>query len=67
MLEQSRVARAHPITKVYRKNGGSYGYSGYVVNIAQTITSITIATSLLWNSNSENASNIVIQPPGDGE
>lgn len=47
MLEEQLIARAHPIAKVHRKNGGQYRYSGHVINIAQAIT--TFAASLPWN------------------
>ena len=64
MLEEQLIARAHPIVKVHRKNGGQYRYSGHVINIAQAIT--TFAASLPWNKNSEDVPIIVIQPPDGG-
>lgn len=64
-LEQELIARPHPIAKVYRKKGGKYAYSGHVINVAQD--NATFATSLPWNTNSEDAPIMVIQLPEKGE
>ena len=67
MLEQQLVARYHPITKVYPKNGGTYVCSGCGTNVAQETTSTSFCHVFCQRIQALKMSTIVVRPPGDGE